>query len=80
MPDPTDDRSRQLQSEMGLMSEEDLALLIGVKLDTLQVWRSEGAGPAYCKLGRAVFYRRADVHNWIQSSIVPVHTPKRMAS
>lgn len=72
------DRAAQLQSEMGLMTEEDLALLIGVKIDTLSVWRSEDMGPDFCKLGRSVFYRRHDVARWIEQNIKPTLNTKKM--
>ena len=31
---------------------------------TLERWRGEGRGPAFCKLGRRVLYRRDDLLAW----------------
>ena len=32
---------------------------------TLDVWRSEGRGPNYIKVGRSIRYRRADIDRWM---------------
>jgi hypothetical protein len=32
---------------------------------TLAAWRNQGRGPAYVKIGRRVFYRRADIASWL---------------
>lgn len=55
---------------VGLMSEEELAVLLDVKPQTLQTWRVQKTGPDFVKLGKAVFYRRADVEAWIASNVV----------
>jgi len=34
---------------------------LGVKPGTLEVWRVQGKGPTYLKLGRSVRYRMADL-------------------
>jgi hypothetical protein len=39
---------------------------------TDQTWaakRHKGTGPCYVKLGRKVYYRRADVQAWIDSNV-----------
>jgi hypothetical protein len=37
---------------------------------TMNRWRTEGCGPPYIKLGRKVFYRRADLDAFLDSRIV----------
>ena len=54
----------------GLLTDEEVAELVGVTIQTLAIWRSNGEGPAYVKLGRQVFYRRADILAWIDGSVV----------
>lgn len=54
----------------GLLSEDELAAMIDVKPHTLAVWRAEGKGPDYTRLGKSVFYRRDDVHAWIEANVV----------
>ena len=43
------------------------AKLVGLAPSTLAKLRLSGNGPLYCKLGRRVVYRRADLEAWLQS-------------
>ena len=49
------------------LTEKALADEIQVKPQTLAVWRTQGRGPAFVKLGRSVRYRRVDVEQFINS-------------
>ena len=60
----------ELLDQFSLITEEMLALMVGVTLDTLQQWRANRLGPAYIKLGRTVFYRKDDIRDWIKESVV----------
>lgn len=52
-----------------LLSPDDLvALLPGVTRNTLAMWRYEGRGPSYYKLGKTVAYLPADVDRWLEES------------
>jgi predicted DNA-binding transcriptional regulator AlpA len=62
-------RSAQLRDLFQLISPADLSALIGVDERTLAAWRTQRRGPDFVKLGRAVFYRRADVTAWIELNI-----------
>lgn len=42
----------------------DVAAALGLKEKTLACWRGQGAGPAFRKHGRRVFYLGADVTAW----------------
>lgn len=53
-----------------LMSGKELAALLQVRENTLNVWRCKGLGPAYIKVGSAVRYRRRDVETWLKSRVV----------
>jgi len=48
-----------------LASTAEVAAVLGLPEHTLDVWRSKGKGPAYCKVGRHVRYRWAAVDEWI---------------
>jgi hypothetical protein len=48
-----------------LMPDVKAAAALGVKQETLATWRSQGRGPAFVKIGRRVFYRVLDVHQFI---------------
>jgi hypothetical protein len=50
-----------------LMSEVEAAKFIHQERSTLPVWRSKRRGPAYFKIGRKIFYSRADLVAWITS-------------
>ena len=32
---------------------------------TLELFRAQGRGPVYCRVGRRLFYRRVDLDQWI---------------
>jgi predicted DNA-binding transcriptional regulator AlpA len=39
--------------------------LTGLAMVTLDLWRRQGRGPAFIKIGRRVMYRRADIETWL---------------
>jgi predicted DNA-binding transcriptional regulator AlpA len=43
------------------------ARIVGLSASTLAKLRLNGNGPVYCKLGRRVVYRPADLEQWLQS-------------
>lgn len=63
-------RTKHLRETMGLFDEQDLMDLLGLKKETLAAWRGDKIGPDYVKLGKAVFYRKADVNEWIARCVV----------
>jgi predicted DNA-binding transcriptional regulator AlpA len=55
------------------LSQEEAAVLIGVKPPTLASWRCHGRGPRYIKIGRQAFYLESDIETWMDAqAIVPV--------
>ena len=46
---------------------EAAAHFVGLSASTLAKLRLTGNGPIYCKLGRRVVYRPADLEQWLQS-------------
>lgn len=63
---------QRVRRELGILNEEELCAAIGVKPNTLQVWRSDGQGPAYTKLGKGVFYHQSDVYAWaLANKVIP---------
>ena len=59
----------------GWISRLDLALELGVTVETLRRWEAIRFGPPCVRAGRKVFYRRDGVHDWLQLQEVPV--PRR---
>ena len=45
----------------------DAALVLGISSSTLAKLRHFGRGPAYCKIGRRVVYRLADLQDWLDA-------------
>lgn len=64
-------RAAQLRQELGLITDDDLAIILEVEKHTLMMWRGKNYGPDYVKLGRGVFYRLEDVEEWIKLNVVP---------
>ena len=52
-----------------VVSAQVAARFVGLSESTLAKLRLNGNGPAYCKLGRRVVYRLADLDEWLQSRV-----------
>lgn len=53
------------------LSPTELSAYIGIAVQTLARWRSEGRGPAYIKIGgKKVAYRISAVHSWLDQQDV----------
>jgi predicted DNA-binding transcriptional regulator AlpA len=50
-----------------LLSDHDVARIMQISVVTLWRWRSNGTGPKYRKLGKAIRYTREDLAAWIES-------------
>ncbi|GHC35031.1 hypothetical protein GCM10007291_40390 [Gemmobacter nanjingensis] len=63
MPDPKE-KPRTLL--VGWISRLDLALELGLSVDTLRRWEAMRTGPPCVRAGRKVYYRRAAVEEWLE--------------
>ncbi len=63
-----------------LIHEQAAADFLSVSIRTLQAWRVRGGGPRYCKIGRAVRYRRADLTAWVEEKTRASTSELRRAS
>ena len=59
----------------GWISRLDLALELGLTVDTLRRWEAQRFGPPCVRAGRKVYYRRDAVQDWLQVQEVP--SPRR---
>lgn len=50
-----------------LLTSREAALRMGIRPNTLEIWRVKGIGPIYLKVGRAVRYVESDVVDWLQA-------------
>ena len=51
----------------GLLTTAEAAAFLALKKNTLEIWRVQGSGPAFIKLGGAVRYKASDLENFIAS-------------
>ena len=51
-----------------LLTVKQTAERLQVNHNTLQVWRNNGKGPAYIKIGGLVRYRESDVEAWLNAN------------
>ena len=63
MPDRQDKPRTML---VGWISRLDLALELGLSVDTLRRWEAMRTGPPCVRAGRKVYYRRAAVEEWLE--------------
>ena len=53
-----------------LLDNEQTAAMLGIKPNTLEIWRFKGKGPPFVKLGAAkqspVRYERSEVARWLR--------------
>lgn len=55
-----------------LLTEKEVALILGVRPQSLAVWRLHGENLPFVKVGRLVRYRREDLERWIERQTVAV--------
>lgn len=49
---------------------EQAAQYLNLRKNTLEVWRTRGTGPRFCKLGGVVRYRRSDLDAYVEQNLV----------
>jgi len=55
-----------------LLTSEETARILGVKPQSLAIWRMHGVNLPYVRVGRLVRYRRSDIDAWIAAQTVAV--------
>jgi excisionase family DNA binding protein len=51
------------------MTAREAAAFLKSSPSTLAKLRLAGGGPAFCRIGRAIRYRRADLESWMGQSV-----------
>ena len=59
--------TKPISDEQVYSTTADAAQLLQMSPRTLERLRLVGGGPKYCKAGRRVLYRRADLEAWLAS-------------
>lgn len=50
-----------------LLTQEQVAAKLGLKPNTLAVWRTHKKGPKYIRVGRNIRYSQADLDAWLKA-------------
>lgn len=56
-------------SKPSYMTTREVAAFLGLSAGTLCVWRNQGKGPSYYKVGNAVRYKIDDVEAWKNANV-----------
>jgi predicted site-specific integrase-resolvase len=56
-----------MHPQLKVLTNSQTAELIGVRPNTLEIWRIQGKGPVYRKVGRLVRYVEVDVVEWLRA-------------
>lgn len=51
-----------------LLNNDEAADMLGISRRTLPIWRVQGRGPRFVKIGRLVRYELAELNAWIESN------------
>lgn len=51
-----------------LVDEHEAASVLGLKRQTMAVWRSRGRGPMFVRIGRLVKYRMSELSRYVDSN------------
>ncbi len=57
----------KLQMNYSFMTTKEAAAFMGLRSNTLEIWRLRGSGPQFVKFGRAVRYRLTDLESYIEA-------------
>jgi hypothetical protein len=60
----------KLRRDFGLLTPDELAAMLDVSKHTIHSWRMKNYGPVFTYLGRRTYYRKVDVHAWIDDGLV----------
>lgn len=78
-----DEMRGEMAKMLGFFTENQIAVLAGVKLSTLESWRKHGKGPDYVRFGNAYFYSLDTVKEFLkglQKSDARDHIRRTIAS
>lgn len=49
------------------LTRQQAARFLGFAVVTMDIWRAQGKGPRWIKIGRAVRFARADLEAWLEA-------------
>jgi hypothetical protein len=57
--------TNDVRTLLGIITEDEFGRAVGVVGPTIAIWRNRGEGPPFYRFKRNIFYRTADVVQWI---------------
>ena len=60
-----------------LMNEKEVASFLGLRPQTLAIWRMRKEKIPFVRMGRRIAYRREDVERWLEAQRVQVGGAER---
>jgi len=63
---------------LGIISEDEFGRAVGVVGPTVAIWRNRGEGPPFYRFKRNIFYRTADVIQWIIENTIDPTTQQHV--
>ena len=63
---------------LGLLTEDEFGRAVGVVGPTIAIWRNKGEGPPFYRFRRNIFYRTADITQWIIENTWDPRTGERL--
>ena len=67
----TSNKPKAFNESLEVLSSSEVAGMLGVTVNALNIWRHQGKGPKYLKFSRrAIRYRMQDVLDWMNNSVV----------
>lgn len=54
-------------SKRVILSTKEAAVILGIKPNTLEIWRIQGKSPAYLKIGKNVRYELSEIERFLDA-------------
>ena len=64
-------------TDRAMLRAPEAAAFLGVAIKTLANWRSMGAGPRFCRLGRVIAYRPEDLRAFVDAQLQTTAGPAK---
>jgi hypothetical protein len=62
------DPSREIRIELGVLTDQEFCLAVGIEQSTAATWRCRGTGPDFVKVGARILYRLVDISEWLEAN------------
>ena len=70
--------TQDVRTLLGLVTEDEFGRAVGVVGATVAIWRNKGEGPPFYRFRRNIFYRTADIVQWVIENTWDPRTGQRL--